>query len=356
MRCGNASADDIIVNMDPSAGPPRPFPQGTLNPYFDGMWPIEMLDNKPDLDSPWGRSEVQALKRVAEAFSRTGHVTTKGVLRRVPQWIADAGGLSPNDIQVLKDMGDLFVERRPGTQVAFDGGGADMPGNISYMQFLIGLTNLLTGMDEGAAAPSKGRQEVRSGVQLEGLQQATQVLVRATARRLEKFLERVGQKWISRIFQFYQTDRLMNFTTSQGVQQYKFEREKLKREVLAQALRAKMDATQAENMELVLKGRPLLPFPPQLDTEDIRLAMRGAWRDFRFRIVPYSSLSTTRAARAQVLAQLASEGQIPMSKVVEEAGFENTQDLVKEVAAEQQFRASVGLPPPGPPPGKKGKK
>ena len=58
-----------------------------------------------------------------------------------------------------------------------------------------------TGLQDGAMQ-GKGRVELRSQPQLEGLMQMSQVLIRSQARRLEGFMERCGQKLIGRTFQF----------------------------------------------------------------------------------------------------------------------------------------------------------
>ena len=202
---------------------------------------------------------------------------------------------------------------------------------------------------------AKGRVELRSAPQLEGLQQAAQLLVRAQARRLEEFFERVGQKLISRIFQFYTTDRILTYAKAGEIKQYDFEKDKLRAEIVFKATQMAQQKIQRmrEQSEITGEDFPTEDMANTLEAEDILNAIKGAWRKFAFKVIPYSSLSVVKTQRAAMLAQLAQAGMIPSEMVLREAGFDNPSELLKAAVDEQKERAALGIPPPQQQSGKK---
>jgi hypothetical protein len=77
---------------------------------------------------------------------------------------------------------------------------------------------------------------------------------------------------------------------------------------------------------------------------------------FRFKVIPFSTLSSNKIQRAAMLTQMAQEGAIPMSMVVKEAGFDNPEELMQQAAKEMQMKQQMGFPMPEPKKGKGGKK
>lgn len=338
------------------------------NQYYDGRWNMEWLDNGPDLDTAWGRDEVEAIRRVQQAFNRLGNSAVRATLQNAIQILsADQNAVPVETVNAFREMGFYFVEKVATRTFERLPAPVQIPTILSFMQFLMGLGENLAGLQDAAGniATTKGRAEVRSTAMLEGLQQASQVLIRAQARRLEAFLERLGQKWVSRIFQFFTTDRLMTFIGSDGLmKEYSFEREKLLGEIIdlarkriAQQQQEERHRTRNESDDMppadvsALRGQVI--DLPVASKEDILAAVKGAWRDFRFRIVPYSSLAQNRILRSQLLKQLNAEAKVPARLEMEELGFENAQDLLKEAVAEAQERQALGIMPPQPQPGKK---
>lgn len=324
--------------------------EGQENPFFDGLWPYEMLDNEPDLDHPWGHAEIEALKKLNEAFNRIGHVVTKTTVRNVPWVIADNNALDKETIQDLKELEEVVVEKGAGRQVEHVPATQPTQFSTDFMRYIVSLVEMSVGLSDGAMQ-GKGRVELRSAPQLEGLQQASQVLVRAQARRLESFLERVGQKLISRIFQFYTDDRIMVYNGENEIKEYNFQKDKLRAEILMQAEGAAEQMALDQTNENLQDGMSLSKAavdPKDLNTpEHIFDHVKGAWRNFRFKIIPYSSMSSTKIQRAAMVQQLAAQGMLPTSLVLQEAGFENYKELWQETIQELKLRQSMGFPPPG---------
>ncbi len=183
----------------------------------------------------------------------------------------------------------------------------------------------------------RGRVELRSGTQLEGLQDAAQLIVKAEARRIEELLERVGQKIISRIFQFYDDDRMLTYYGG-GMEflKYRFERQKLLSEIIALGVKRAVEENEKKDEAL---GEEHL-------ADAILFSIKGAWKDFSFRIVPYSSLSTTRQQRAALKGALVQQHILPPSEVLREAGYDNPNEKFQEAAAEFKELMALGLMAP----------
>jgi len=345
------AGDGTILNPDTDSD----GPYGQQNPFFDGLWPYEMFDNEPDPDHPWGHAEITALKKTNEAFNRLGHSLVKTLIKNVPFIIADANALRPEDITDLKELEEIVLEKAAGRTVERIAPTAPTAISLEFMKMCQSIVEMETGLQDGAMQ-GKGRVEVRSQPQLEGLQQMAQVLVRAQARRLEAFLERCGQKLVSRVFQFCTDDRIYTYVDNDTVKEFEFNKEELRNQIVQQAQHEVEEEAKAETKRRMEKDGLSIEkayVEPKLTEEDILEHVRNAWKLFRFKIIPFSSLASTRIQRAMLLEQLAEKHLIPGSMVLEEAGFDNPKELVKEAATELQEAATMGLPPPEPP--KKGK-
>lgn len=345
----------------------KPEPEDQQNPYYDGRHPFEWLDNAPDLNSAWGRDELDAIRRVQETFNRMGNIYARLVtINAPPIVIADKNALDTPAINTLRDAGRLVIEKTAGRDVHHEPSPINPGALFQFMQYCQSLTEYITGLQDsgGGTGGAKGRVEVRSGAMLEGLQSASQVLIRAQARRLEAFLERVGQKFISRIFQFYSSDRLLTYVTdAERVKTFSFERDKLMKELIQlaakrlhqEAQRVADHAAAEVAQEMAKQTGSIVDIPRQTvpapipDAEQVLATIKGAWREFRFRIVPFSSLAANRAMRAQMLQQLAQQFLIPSWKVLEELGFDDPKELLREAMDEAKERAALGIPPMAPP-------
>lgn len=284
------------------------------NPYWDGGWPIIWYDGKADLDSPWGRSEVSALQYIAGAISRMGNLFVENsILGGNLVIITDADAITPETRNKLTNAAGLIIPKKYGRNLTYQPPPPMPPHMLQFITWALGLIDYLVGLRDGQIE-GKGRVELRSGVQLEGLQNAAQVLIRASARRLESFLERFGNKWISRVFQFYTGKRLQFMLGEQNDwKQWQFNYGELQDIFLKIARSDGADINKQDAL---------------------RDAMQSAWRQFAFKISPFSSLAANKIARGQMLMQLAETGAFPMTKVMTELGFDNAKEL--RVQAQQE--------------------
>ena len=350
------TGDNHVLNDDTEHDADE-SPYSQQNPFFDGLWPYEMFDNEPDPDHLWGHAEVTALKKINEAFNRTGHALVKVLIKNVPFIITDANALRPEDITDLKELEEIVLEKSAGRSVERIPPTQPTTITLEFMKMCQSLVEMETGLQDGAMQ-GKGRVELRSQPQLEGLMQMSQVLVRSQARRLEAFMERVGQKLISRAFQFCTDSRIYTYVDQDTVKEFDFNKDELRGQIVKQAQEAAEKDAQEETKRKMEAGQSIEKAftKPELTEDDILEHVRGAWRLFRFKIIPFSSLSSTRVQRALLLEQLAEKTMIPTSMVLEEAGFDNPKELQQEAVKEFQERTALGIPPPQSDKGKKGGK
>lgn len=297
------------------------------NPYWDGGWPVVWYDGKADIDSPWGRSEVEALRYIAGAISRIGaQFVDNTILGGNLVIITDADAISNETRNKLTNAAGLIIPKKFGRNLEYRPPPPMPPHMLQFITWALGLIDYLVGLRD-AQMEGKGRIELRSGTQLEGLQTAAQVLIRASARRLESFLERFGNKWISRVFQFYTGKRLQYMLGGEGDNQWKqwqFDYGQLQDVFIGIA--------QSDGQVITDKAAAL------------HEAMQTAWRHFAFKISPFSSLAANKIARGQMLMQLAETGAFPMTKVMTELGFDNAGELRKQ--AQQEAMTYGPLNPP----------
>lgn len=331
----------------------NPEEEVSQNPFYDGMWPFDMYDARADIDHPWGSSQVEDIRRLEEAINRSGHTALRTLLKNVHRIVADSGALAPDYLKRLADFGDIVINKMRGMDVQVIPAMNAIPDSVSMMQFILSLMDMQIGLGGDSPISGRGRVELRSPDLLYGLQQVQDDIINLEARRLESFLERVGQKMISRIFQFYRSDRFIPYINAKGLQSYLFEVKQLREEVQKIAFEAVSAhlVDEQEGNEGERKKKKVTNF------ESVKTAMtaalKGAHKEFDFKIVPLSSLATTRQARAKAMAEFAMQGAIPMSMVLEEFGFDNADDLQQEAIDEKvkigQMYAAAGLEPPQPP-------
>ena len=332
--------DDVILNDGDGED---------QNPYFDGLSDLDIFDNHPNPDHPYGQSEIEALQYLGNTFNKAGNLLYKSFLRNAYPWIiADRGALDSDTIQALKDAEQMVLEKGGGRDVTRTAGPL-LDQALPLMQFIQQVVFENSGLTD-PGMEGRGRVELRSGTQLEGIQNAAQLIIRGQARREEELLERVGQKIISRIFQFYDDDRMLTYYGG-GMEfvKYRMERQKLVSEIITLGVKRAVEDWKKDDQD----GQP----PESYLADAILFSIKGAWKDFQFRIVPYSSMSSTRQQRAAVKAALVQQHVLPPSEVLREAGYDNPKEKLQETAEEMKEMMALGLiPPPDEQKPKKGKK
>jgi hypothetical protein len=162
----------------------------------------------------------------------------------------------------------------------------------------------------GVSPAMQGRREagVVATAAVEGLQTAAETLVRAAARRLEYVIESIGQKLISRIIQFYTSDRLLNFLspTNEWVD-YAFH-------------------------------RAALIDPAVTDEERVHF-----FQNFRFKVIPLSSLPMNRIQRALMAQEMFKLGLVDDIEVLRQAEYPNAEEVLARTREKQR---SGQLPTP----------
>jgi hypothetical protein len=162
---------------------------------------------------------------------------------------------------------------------------------------------------------SKGKAgQAQSGLGIEALQMSASAMIRLKSRSLEGLIQRMGQKVISRVIQFYTNDRVLHIL-----------------------------GPGAEFTEYTFLRRA---FTEALGPE----ALRDAHRTFRFRVVPGSSLALTRIQKGLMAVQLYSMGCIDREAVLEAVEWPNRKSILMRTIQEQ----ALGLEAAGKGKSKKG--
>jgi hypothetical protein len=138
---------------------------------------------------------------------------------------------------------------------------------FNIIQYLEDAISKLSGNTEVVRGQTPG--DVKSGVAIEALQAAAMSLVRLKSRAVENLLERIGQKMISRIFQFESDERNMwSFKNEEDWAAFQFVSKKLK------------------SNSKYFKNK------------------KDAWKNFMFKIRPGSTMQLNKAQEALLALQL----------------------------------------------------
>lgn len=179
------------------------------NPYWDKKIPVDFMDWHRNPDSAWGDSELDDLKQLQVLLNKlVAVIVENGIMMSNGMWVGDNNALKPDQWNKLDNVPGMKVKKKPGSELNRVPGTAVPPTVFSTLQYLEAAIEKLSGNAggiSGGGAPSG----VKSGIAIEALQQAATAIVRLKARALESLLERIGQKMISRIFQFEGGDRQM---------------------------------------------------------------------------------------------------------------------------------------------------
>ncbi len=273
------------------------------NPYADAVHPFDMMEWYMDLDGPWGDSEVQAHRYPQQLLNKLVEVLVENaMLMNNAIWICDQNAFpaddSPKGWGQLTNAPGAIVKKRPGTEVR-----REYPGGVSTasMGLVTHLEQFIEG--KGGGLPeilTRGKAgQMQSGIGAEALQTSASAMIRLKARALESLIQRVGQKCISRVFQFYTNDRVFHVRgEGDEFKEYVFIRKHL------------TDALEPE-------------------------ALRDAHRDFRFRVSPGSSLSMTKIQKGLVAVQLFQMGAIDRQAVLETIEFPDWKNVLERTKREQ---------------------
>jgi hypothetical protein len=286
IRCGN------IIVVD---GP---------NPYWDGRFPIDMVSWHFDPTSPFGYGEVESLKSMQETYNKIAAVIVENALMLSNGiWVMDEEAVE-NPESLVNKPGARIVKRQ-GSDVHREPG-IPLPPHLfnleTYLETQMEKTSGMVDVTQG-----KRPEQVTSGIAIEGLQLAAQATVRLKARSIENLIQQVGQKLISRIFQFYNSDRLLYiFGDNEKYRAYRFVRSELINKY-----------GQGNNIE-------------------------KAFRDFVFKVVPGSSLAMAKIQKIMFAITLANMGRITNENLLEVIEWPNKEKVLRDLEEE---RAKGNVPP-----------
>lgn len=275
------------------------------NPYWHQMYPIEVLDWGVESEHLWGTSEIKHLRSAQSAIERlASQMLRNATLMNNLKVVADMNALDPDQWDALSNRPAIILRKRPNTQLQFESPPSLPPYLFTLVQFLVQAMDLISGLNEstkGSGSPSQ------SGVAVESLQIAAQTTIRFQARRLEGFLERLFQKAIACIYQFYTGERVLRiYGPGMELQTYLFD-------------------------------RAVLTFG--LDGAEIQ----EAFRDYAMTVRPGSSLNATRVQKGVLAGNLFSMGLVPGVDVLKSVEWNNPEDTIQEARKDQIERTQVAM-------------
>jgi len=180
------------------------------NPYNDGMFPIDMYSWHIDYDTAWGWGDVELLKNPQEIQNKLLSLIVENLmLMSNAIWIGDSDALDKKQWDQLNNAPGKIIKKRPGRELRREQGVAIPPHVFEAVRYIESSDEKISGLVDVMRGIRTG--QVSSGVGIESLQFMAQALIRLRARALESMQARIGRKLISRVFQFYDTERIMKF-------------------------------------------------------------------------------------------------------------------------------------------------
>ena len=289
--------------------------EDTYNEYWDGKWDLDVISWNIDIESIWGADDVQRQIKLQEAINRAGDAYIGNILKNaIIRWLITRGAMDPTEAKKFAEDGAEIVWVNPGREAK-----QEVPQPLpAEVLNLIPMLIDLTKRNIGVLDPQIQKQmpSIVTGPAIEGLQLAVEGSIRSAARKMEELVQRIGQKLISRIFQYYTSDRIFHFVGDTGEwREFEFERSKLLMTV---------------NRET---GKP----EPRTIAE-----LQKAHQDFRFAVEPGSSLAVTKIQRAMMKFELFKVGGMRLTKIMEELGIENGEEEMQK-AKEERDKYGLGM-------------
>jgi hypothetical protein len=282
--------------------------------YVDGGHPFDMMEWGFNVDSAYGLNEVDQLTSPQIVFNKLlASMVENAILMGNGIWIGDKDALTKEEWEKLSNEPGQHVKVRTGRQLRREPGIA-LPSSLNGV-----LTMLVQGLEKlsGITEVTEGRRpgQVTSGVAIESLAIMAQTSIRLRARQIEALLTRIGPKLISRIFQYYTTDRVFQRVGKGkygGIESYTYHRQ-----LVREAIEAK-------------KGN-----------------MSEALRDYTFRVQPASSLAMTKWQKGLIATQLFQMGAIDREALLEAMEYPNrdvilSRTMEKQATGEEMTGTSKG--------------
>jgi len=272
------------------------------NPFWDGRIPVDWFDWMVDPEHIWGHSESARLRKMQLAFNQLiDGLIENQLLTNIISIVGDADSLPPEMWKKLQNIKSslLLQKKNRNSTLTVQPPQPFGQDKIQIARSIFTYAQLLTGVTDVTLGDAPG--SLQSGLAIEGLQEGANLMTRARASRLEDLMNRVGQKLISRVFQFVTSDRVFTMVGPTA-------------EAVAYAM---------ARSELFIndKGQPMT----QADQRD-------ALRFMRFSVIPGSSAPGSRLARARMMAELVKLGAASRRDVLQAADFQDPDDMLKRAS------------------------
>lgn len=304
--------------------------------YWDGLYPVEVLDWGIEVDHPFGESAVELMRPLQEAMNVlvSGAVDNARLIND-PPWIVDEGAMDNSEIQKLRAYGDRsgYVHVIPrGFSVRRDPPGQLTNIVLNVVEYLGKELDVSQGITE--VVQGQRPASLQSGIALDSLMLASQIVIRLQARAIEDFLSRLGQLIISRIIQFYSDKRLL-FTyrpNDPALHEFIWDRQQF-------------------ILSLLQDG---------MTRERIEAELQNLYRDYRFSVVPGSNLAVAKLQKLALYERLNASNKISDLDVLKAAEIPDPEQKLKDARADMLAKAQLhamaqmiaqgGTPtPPAPP-------
>ncbi len=189
------------------------------NGYDDAQFPFDRYANYTLPREFWGMSEVEQLEGPQKTFNK------------IVSFALDTLTLMGNPIWLIPSSSGIDVENmvnRPGLQVEYDNGQEGKPERLEGVGLQPYVMQLIDKMAEWFDSVA-GSQDITRGAQPTGvtaasaissLQEAAQTRIRGKTHNLDYYLQGVGQKYLSRVFQFKTAPEVYRLTGQDGATKY----------------------------------------------------------------------------------------------------------------------------------------
>lgn len=277
------------------------------NPYWDKRFPIDILDWHKNPDSAWGEGEINDLKELQRLLNKIiAIIIENSLLMTNAIWIGDSNALTKDEWDALDNVPGLKVKKKPGSEIRREVGEPLPNGIFNVVTYLEQAIEKLSGNTEVVRGQTPG--QVKSGVAIEALQTAAMSIIRLKSRAVESLMERLGPKFIARIFQYESDDRNM------------------------WSFKGDTDFTKFKFVSDVLKGKLPEAKKYMKNKEDI-------WQHFMFKIRPGSSLSMNKWQQSLIAMQMYQAQPKPLLDrwgVLETMDWPGRTDVMERLKAEEE--------------------
>ena len=281
--------------------------------YWDGMYPVEVLDWGMETDHPYGESEFFRLMPKEKALnSLSSSTVANAALINDPPWKVPFRSMTPSGIQDLQRYADqpgYAIQHKANYQVMRDPPGAYTDVVFHTMEYLTKEMEVDSGVvdvSQGIRPPS-----LQSGIAIDSLNLAAQTPIRHQGRKTEDFMSRVGQLVISRILQFYTDQRIMRgYGPDDDVLEFTYSRQMF-----------------------------LLALAEEVEEEKRESMILDVFHDFQFHVIPKSSLAIAKQQKLNLVMQLNAEGKVSDEMVLDEAGMADPKKVLADAHRDKLQKA-----------------